>query len=70
MTNALTMQMGWFMKKYKVLGTETVYYEKIIEAENEDEAYNTFVETVCEEDVVDSCNFEVDEIVEVKEDAN
>jgi hypothetical protein len=56
------------MKKFKVLGTETVYYEKIIEAENEDEAYNTFVETVCEEDVVDSCNFEVDEIVEVKED--
>ena len=70
MTNALTMQTGWFMKKYKVLGTETVYYEKIIEAENEDEAYNTFVETVCEEDVVDSCNFEVDEIVEVKEDAD
>ena len=55
------------MKKYKVLGTETVYYEKIVEAENEDEAYNTFVETVCEEDVVDSANFEVDEIVEVKE---
>jgi hypothetical protein len=55
------------MKKFKVLGTETVYYEKIIEAENEDEAYNTFVETVCEEDVVDSCNFEVDEIVEVKD---
>ena len=67
MTNALTMQTGWFMKKYKVTGTETVYYEKIIEAENEDEAYNTFVETVCEEDVVDSCNFEVDEIVEVKD---
>jgi hypothetical protein len=55
------------MKKFKVLGTETVYYEKIVEAENEDEAYNNFVETVSDKDVVDSCNFEVDEIAEVQD---
>ena len=55
-------------KKYLVTATETVYYEKIVEAENEDEAYNTFVETADEEDIVDSANFEVDDITEVEED--
>jgi hypothetical protein len=55
------------MKKFKVTAYETIYYEKIVEAENEDEAYNTFVETACEEDVVDSANFEVDNIDEVKD---
>jgi hypothetical protein len=55
-------------KKYLVTATETVYYEKIVEAENEDEAYNTFVETADEEDIVDSANFEVDDISEVEED--
>jgi len=55
------------MKKFKVLGTETVYYEKIVEAENEDEAYNNFVETISDKDVVDSGNIEVDEIVEVQD---
>ncbi len=55
-------------KKYLVTATETVYYEKIVEAENEDEAYNTFVETADEEDIIDSANFEVDDITEVEED--
>jgi hypothetical protein len=55
-------------KKYLVTATETVYYEKIVEAENEDEAYNTFVETADEQDIVDSANFEVDDITEVEED--
>jgi hypothetical protein len=55
------------MKKFKVTGTETVWYEKIVEAENEDEAYNTYMETLNDEDIVDSCNFEVDDIVEVKD---
>ena len=54
-------------KKYLVTATETVYYEKIVEAENEDRAYEVFVETTTEEDIVDSCNFEVDDIVEVKD---
>ena len=56
------------MKKFKVTGTETVWYEKIVEAKNEDEAYNTYIETLCDEDIVDSCNFEVHDIVEVKDD--
>jgi len=55
-------------KKYLVTATETIYYEKIVEAENEDEAYNTFVETADEEDIVDSANFEVDNIDEVIDD--
>lgn len=55
-------------KKYIVTATETVYYEKIVEAENEDEAYNTFVETAIDEDIVDSANFEVDDITEVEDD--
>ena len=54
-------------KKYKVIATEEIWYEKIVEAENEDEAYNTYVETLCDEDIVDSCNIEVDDIVEVKD---
>jgi hypothetical protein len=57
-------------KKYLVTATETIFYEKIVEAENEDEAYNTFVETANEEDVIDSCNFEVDEVEEVVDDAD
>ena len=67
MTNALTMQTGWFMKKFKVTGSETVWYEKIVEAENEDEAYNTYMETLCDEDILDSGNYQVDDIVEVKD---
>jgi hypothetical protein len=55
-------------KKYLVTATETIFYEKIVEAENEDEAYNTFVETANEEDVIDSANFEVDDIDEVIDD--
>jgi hypothetical protein len=56
------------MKKYIVTATETIFYEKIVEAENEDEAYNTFVETANEEDVIDSCNFEVDGVEEMEDD--
>ena len=56
------------MKKYIVTATETIFYEKIVEAENEDGAYNTFVETANEEDIIDSCNFEVDEVEEVIDD--
>lgn len=67
MTNALTIWMGWFMKKFKVTGSETVWYEKIVEAENEDEAYNTYMETLCDEDILDSGNYQVDDIVEVKD---
>ena len=55
------------MKKYKVTRTETIYYEKIVEAENKDEAYDIFLETKCEDDIIESVN-EVDDIEEVEED--
>jgi hypothetical protein len=56
------------MKKFKVTATEEVWYEKIVEAENEDEAYKVFAETLDNEDIVEGRGFEVDDIVEVEED--
>ena len=56
------------MKKYKVTATEEIWYEKIVEAENEDEAYKVFAETLDNEDIVEGRGFEVDNIVEVEED--
>jgi len=52
------------MKTFKVSRTETIYYEKIIEAKNKDEAYEIFLETKCEDDIIDSVN-ENDDIEEV-----
>jgi len=51
-------------KKYKVTASEEVWYEKVVEAENEDEAYQVFVETADETDIVDGRGFEVTDIVE------
>jgi hypothetical protein len=68
MNNVWLILKGNHMKKFKVTAMETIFYEKIVEAENKDEAYNTFVETACEEDVIDSANFEVDGIDEVIDD--
>jgi hypothetical protein len=56
------------MKKFKVTATEEIWYEKIVEAENEDEAYKVFAETLGNEDIVEGRGFEVDNIVEVEED--
>ena len=56
------------MKKFKVTATEEVWYEKIVEAENEDEAYKVFAETLDNEDIVEGRGFEVDNIVEIEED--
>ena len=56
------------MKKFKVMATEEVWYEKIVEAENEDEAYKVFAETLDNEDIVEGRGFEVDNIVEVEND--
>jgi hypothetical protein len=56
------------MKKFKVTATEEVWYEKIVEAENEDEAYKVFAETLDNEDIVEGRGFEVDNIEEVEED--
>jgi hypothetical protein len=55
------------MKKYKVTATEEIWYEKIVEAENEDEAYKVFAETLDNEDIVEGRGFEVDEIILLKE---
>jgi hypothetical protein len=55
------------MKKFKVTATEEVWYEKIVEAENEDEAYKVFAETLDNEDIVEGRGFEVDEIILLKE---
>ena len=54
------------MKKFKVTGTETVFYEMYINADNEDDAYTKFVENATDKDIVESCNFEVDDITEVE----
>jgi hypothetical protein len=56
------------MKKFKVTATEEIWYEKIVEAENEDEAYKVFAETLDNDDIVEGRGFEVDNIVEVEED--
>ena len=56
------------MKKYKVTATEEIWYEKIVEAENENEAYKVFAETLGNEDIVEGRGFEVDNIEEVEED--
>jgi len=55
------------MKKlYKVIATEEIWYEKIVEAENEDEAYNIFAETLNNDDIVEGRGFEVDDIILLK----
>ena len=56
------------MKKYKVTGTETIYYEKIVEAENEDRAYEVFYTSATNDDIVEGRGFEVTDIVEVEDD--
>ena len=54
-------------KKFKVTATEEIWYEKIVEAENEDEAYQVFAETLDNSDIVEGRGFEVDDITEVKD---
>jgi len=55
------------MKKFKVTATEEIWYEKIVEAENEDEAYKVFAETLDNEDIVEGRGFEVTDIMQLKE---
>jgi hypothetical protein len=55
------------MKKFKVTATEEIWYEKIVKAENEDEAYKVFAETLDNEDIVEGRGFEVDDIMLLKE---
>ena len=55
------------MKKFKVIATEEIWYEKIVEAENKDKAYEIFAETADNEDIVEGHGFEVTEIIMLKE---
>jgi hypothetical protein len=56
------------MKKlYKVIATEEVWYEKIVEAENKDQAYEIFAEMANDEDIVEGHGFEVIDIMQLKE---
>ncbi|MEI6732074.1 MAG: hypothetical protein WCK90_05360 [archaeon] len=56
------------MKKFRVEAVEEVFYMKVVEAENEDEAYEIFYETADSYDIIDGVGFEVTRIAEVKED--
>jgi hypothetical protein len=54
------------MKKFLVEAVEELFYRKIVEAENEDEAYEVFYETTNNKDVVEA-RMEVTRTVEVKD---
>jgi hypothetical protein len=56
------------MKKFRVEAVEEVFYMKVVEAENEDEAYEVFYETADSYDIIDGVGFEITRIAEVKED--
>jgi ribosomal protein L20A (L18A) len=53
-------------KKYLVEAVEEVFYQKVVEAENEEEAYEVFYETAGNEDIVDGVGFEVTRVAEVE----
>ena len=55
------------MKTYRGVVVFRYYQERIVEAENEDEAYKVFAETLDNEDIVEGRGFEVDEIMLLKE---
>ena len=54
-------------KQYKVIATEEIWYEKVVEAENEDEAYEVFAQTLNNDDIVEGRGFEIDDIILLKE---
>lgn len=55
------------MKKFRVEAIEEVFYQKVVEAENEDEAYKVFAREVNDRDVVEGRGFEVTDIMQLKE---
>ena len=55
------------MKKFRVEAIEEVFYQKIVEAENEEQAYEVFYETADNEDIVEGRGFEVTRTKEVKD---
>ena len=58
---------GNHMKKFRVEAIEEVFYQKVVEAENEDEAYEVFARELSDRDIVEGRGFEVADIEEVEE---
>jgi hypothetical protein len=56
------------MKKFRVEAIEEVLYQKVVEAENEDEAYKVFARELSDRDIVEGRGFEVTDIEEVEND--
>lgn len=55
------------MKKFRVEAIEEVFYQKVVEAENEDEAYKVFARELSDRDIVEGRGFEVTDIEEVED---
>ena len=55
------------MKKFRVEAIEEVFYQKVVEAENEDEAYEVFARELSDRDIVEGRGFEVTDIEEVED---
>ena len=55
------------MKKFRVEAIEEVFYQKVVEAENEDEAYEVFARGLSDRDIVEGRGFEVTDIEEVED---
>ena len=55
------------MKKFRVEAIEEVFYQKVVEAETEDEAYEVFARELSDRDIVEGRGFEVTDIEEVEE---
>ena len=55
------------MKKFRVEAIEEVLYQKVVEAETEDEAYKVFARELSDRDIVEGRAFEVTDIEEVEE---
>jgi hypothetical protein len=55
------------MKKFKVLAKQEIFYEKIVEAENEDEAIQVFYDTKNNDDIDVDTGSEVYEVNETEE---
>jgi hypothetical protein len=56
------------MKKFKVTAKREIFYEKIVEAESEDDAIQVFYETKDDDDIDVDTGSEVYEVEETEED--
>jgi hypothetical protein len=53
--------------KYRVEAIEEVLYQKVVEAESEEEAYQVFARELSDRDIVEGRGFEVTDIMQLKE---